>query len=147
MIKKKTKKKTGKKATQRRAKPKSKEVSLNPSGVRKEIAAKVEAEADKLAAAVIEEGKKGQLATVKYLFEVAHIYPESSDGADCPENGESLASTLLKKLGVPEEPVIHELYERGEDIVIAPLCGAPEEGEVKKPVADPEVKPDLVAAE
>jgi len=47
---------------------------LNPSAVRKDIAAKVEAEAGELAKAVIEEGKKGQLATVKYLFEMAHTH-------------------------------------------------------------------------
>ena len=130
MIKKKMGKKTGKK-TQRRRTNKTTSKELHPAEVRKDIAAKVEAEAGELADAVIKEGKKGQLATVRYLFEVAHIYPEVLQ--EGPENEESLAATLLKKLGVPLEPVIHEMYEKGEDIVIPPLVqeSKPEEKEAE----------------
>lgn len=125
MTKKKAKsKKTAKKTSRKRAR-KATNKELNPSGVRKDIAAKIEAQADELADAVIEEGKKGQLATVKYLFEMAHIHPEILED-NAPKEEESLAATLLNRLGIPEDPVIHEMYEKGEDIVIAPRLAVPE---------------------
>lgn len=142
MIKKKAKKRTAKKATKRVAKAKRKD--LNPAEVRKDIAAKVEAQADDLADAVIEEGKKGQLATVKYLFEMAHIFPEVL-AADAEEGEESLAETLLKKLGVPQEPVVHEQYERGEDIVIAPRREVTVEGEAAE--SETQTEAEVVTAE
>ena len=139
MIKKKSKGKKTAKKPQRKRTRKAAIKELHPSEVRKDIAAKVEAQADELADAVIEEGKKGQLATVKYLFEMARIFPEAVEESK-PEEEESLAATLLQKLGVPEEPVIHDLYERGEDIVIPPRPPAQE----SKPE---EKKEELVGAE
>jgi hypothetical protein len=119
MTKKKAKGKKTAKKTKRRGTRKAASKELNPSAVRKDIAAKVKAEAGELAKAVIDEGKKGQLATVKYLFEMAHIFPEVLEENTLKEE-ESLAATLLNKLGIPEDPVIHDLYEKGEDIVIPP---------------------------
>ena len=81
---------------------------LNPAGVRKNIAQMVECEAAKMAKAVIEEGKKGQLATVKYLFEMAKIFPETTDGSQVTTDEESLAKTLLRRLDLPEEPVVRD---------------------------------------
>ena len=80
----------------------------------------IKAEAEELADAVIEEGKKGQLPTVRYLFEVADIHPPIVQETKPAEKEESLAETLLKSLNVPTDPVIHEMYERGEDVVIIP---------------------------
>jgi hypothetical protein len=146
MIKKKAKgKKSVKKAQQKRAR-KAANNELNPSELRKDIAAKVEAQAGDLADAVIEEGKKGQLATVKYLFEMAHIFPEALEESK-PEEDESLAATLLHKLGVPEEPVIHDLYERGEDIVIPPREIVTKESDEKCVDGEGEKKEELVMAE
>jgi hypothetical protein len=54
---------------------------LNPVEVRKDISRMVESHAAKMAQAVIGEGEKGQLATVRYLFEMAEIYPISADGS------------------------------------------------------------------
>jgi len=113
------------KKTQRKMTRKAASKELNPSEVRKDIAAKVKAEAGDLAKAVIDEGKKGQLATVKYLFEMAKIYPEVLEEIK-PTEEESLAATLLNKLGVPTDPVIHDMYEKGEDIVIPPRPAVPE---------------------
>ena len=48
---------------------------------------------------------KGQLATVKYLFEVAEIYPASTDGSQATEDEDCLARTLLNRLDIPTEPV------------------------------------------
>ena len=151
MIKKKAigKKVTRKTTKRKKSMKKAGETKLNPSEVRKDIAAMVEAEAGELAGAVIEEGKKGQLATVKYLFEMAHIYPEALVEAiieDGKKNAEkSLAETLLDSLGIPKDPVIHDMYEKGEEIVIAPRREAPPEGEEKAAVSEAEKESELVA--
>lgn len=149
MIKKKAKgKKTGKKAAQRKKSTnKAGSNDLNPSGVRKDIAAMVEAEAQKLAGAVIEEGKKGQLATVKYLFEMAKIYPEALVEEERDEGEKSLAETLLENLGIPKDPVMHDLYEKGEDIVIAPRREVPSESPDKAVSPEAEKESRLVAVE
>ncbi|MGC2475540.1 MAG: hypothetical protein WA485_14465 [Candidatus Sulfotelmatobacter sp.] len=126
MIKKKGKsKKIGTRRPRKRA-ANTKKKELNPGEVLKSISAMVEAEAEELAGAVIEEGKKGQLPTVKYLFEVAHIYPQPPEGSVPAENEESLAKTLLDRLNIPENPVIHDLYENGEDVMVIPARVAPD---------------------
>jgi hypothetical protein len=65
----------------------------------------VESEAMAMAQAVIIGGKRGELATVKYLFEVAEIFPGVTDGAEATAEEESLARTLLKRLNIPDEPM------------------------------------------
>ncbi len=83
-------------------------IELNPAGVRNDIAQMVETQARTMAQAVIDEGKKGQLATVKYLFEMAKIFPEATDGSQATTDEESLAKTLLRRLDLPEEPVVRD---------------------------------------
>jgi hypothetical protein len=78
---------------------------LNPAEVRKGISRMVESHANKMTKAVIDEGEKGQLATVKYLFEMAAIYPASTDGSHATEDEDCLARTLLNRLDLPTEPV------------------------------------------
>lgn len=78
--------------------------------VRKDITNIVGSEATQLARAVVEEGRKGQLAPVKYLFEVAGLYPVAEGNLAKPE-GESLAKTLLDRLGLPTDPVIRQEEE------------------------------------
>ena len=58
-----------------------------------------------MAQAVIDEGKKGQLATVRYLFEMASIFPAATDGSQATEDEDCLARTLLNRLDLPTEPV------------------------------------------
>lgn len=107
MIKKKAKNKTitKKKAKKRVAKGKK---QLSPAEVRENISSMVKSEAAEMADAVIGEGKKGQLATVKYLFEMASIYPPSTDGSQASAEEESLAATLLRRLDMPDEPVMRD---------------------------------------
>src|SRR5450631_1612168 len=100
MIKKKAKSKAIKKKTAKK-KSAGKKKEFNPAEVRKSIAIMVESEAEEMAEAVIGEGKKGQLATVKYLFEVAKIYPEATDGSQASADEECLAATLLRRLDLP----------------------------------------------
>jgi hypothetical protein len=59
----------------------------------------------KRSAAVIGEGKKGQLATVKYLFEMAGVYPPLTDGSLATTDEDCLAKTLLNRLNIPDKPI------------------------------------------
>jgi hypothetical protein len=107
MIKKKAKKKAAGKKSAKKSGGKSKK-QLNPADVRENIASMVKEEAAEMAHAVIGEGKKGQLATVKYLFEVAEIFPESTDGSQATAEEDSLAKTLLRRLDLPDQPVVRD---------------------------------------
>jgi hypothetical protein len=91
---------------------------LDPAKVREDIAGIVKSRARKIAIAVADKAGHGELAPAKFLFEVAHIYPQALEEAVPTENEESLAKTLLDRLNIPESPVIHDLYENGEDVVV-----------------------------
>jgi hypothetical protein len=119
MIKKKAKaaaRKVGKKRGTSRRKNSKKE--LNPVGTWKDVAALVESHAKKMAEAVIEEGEKGQVSPVKFLFEMAKIQPPP-EGAETTEEEESLAKTLFRTLNIPLTPVAADQYE-AEDTVVIP---------------------------
>lgn len=120
MIKKKAKAKTvvAKKTSKKKSSPK-KVKPLHPAEVRKSIAAMVESEAKEMAKAVIHAGKTGQLAQVKYLFEVAEIFPTPTDGSQATEEEESLAKTLLRRLDLPDEPIVRD--ENGEIVTVKPV--------------------------
>jgi hypothetical protein len=70
----------------------------------------VKASAELIAAEVIKVALTGQLATAKYLFEAIGLYPATEHTAPAPVIG-SLAHTLLKRMGLPTEPVIGEENE------------------------------------
>lgn len=118
MIKKKAKKSkaTGKKPAKKKSGAKRKKKELNPAEARNEVSRIVEAHAGKLAAAVVEEGEKGRLPDVKYLFEVANIYPPSADGSQVSAREESLAETLLDRLGIPKDPVVADELAKEENV-------------------------------
>jgi hypothetical protein len=61
--------------------------------------------AELIAIEVIKVALTGQLATAKYLFEAIGLYPATEQTAPTPVVG-SLAHTLLKRMGLPTEPVI-----------------------------------------
>ncbi len=129
MIKKKAKgKSTAKTAAKKKNTSKHKK-DLNPAEVRKDIAQMVDSAAATMAQAVIDEGKKGQLATVKYLFEMAEIFPQATDGSHATAEEESLAKTLLRRLDLPEEPVVRD----EED---PPNAGSSAEKGAAKPAAE-----------
>jgi len=108
MIKKKANNRTAaKKTAKKKSKQKSKK-DPDPAEVRKNISIMVKSEAEEMADAVIGEGKKGQLATVKYLFEMAKIFPEATDGSQATAEEDSLAKTLLRRLDLPDEPVVRD---------------------------------------
>jgi hypothetical protein len=99
----------------KKGKKKAVKKDLNPGQVLKDISALVEASAEELAEAVIGEGKKGQVSPVKYLFEMAHIFPQATDGSQMSEREESLAETLLDRLKIPKTPVVQDELQKEED--------------------------------
>jgi hypothetical protein len=126
MTKKKAKNETAKaakaKPVRRQSAGKNKK-EFNPAEVRKEISAMVGLEAKSMAAAVIGDGKKGQLATVKYLFDFASIFPSSTDGSYATTDEDCLAKTLLDRLDLPDKPVGRD--DEDEPVRTAnPLTGA-----------------------
>jgi hypothetical protein len=101
MIKKKAKSKTGAKKPGKKkgeAKPKP---ETNPAEVRKEVSKLVKAHAAEMTEAVIVEGEKGQLAPVRYLFEMASIFPPEANGEQATPEEDCLAKMLLDRIGPP----------------------------------------------
>lgn len=74
---------------------------------RENVADLVRGSAAEIAMGMIEGAKAGQLASAKYLFEVAGLYPATEE-TEVERTGDSLAYTLLKRMGLPTEPVISE---------------------------------------
>jgi hypothetical protein len=146
MTKKKVKKgkAAAKKMAKRKTASKGKDAKpeLNPLAVRKDISKMVEEQAEKIAQAVIGECVKGQLAPVKYLFEMANIFPPSTDGSQASADEESLAGTLLDRLGIPRHPVVADEYEKGESGVILAKKVEVEAGKPEKENVDSEKTPE-----
>jgi len=113
MMKKKAKKKAaaGKKSAKKKGAAKAKK-ELNPAEVRRYIAKMVGTEAAVMVHAVIEEGKKGRLAPLKYLLELARIFPAATDENQGTPEADCLAKTLLNRLNIPDVPIMHD--ENGE---------------------------------
>jgi len=74
---------------------------------RENVADLVRNSAAEIAMGMIEGAKAGQLASAKYLFEVAGLYPATEE-TEVERAEDSLAYTLLKRMGLPTEPVISE---------------------------------------
>lgn len=110
--------KTGVRGTS--AKPRSKK-KLDPAQVREEIAGLVKAGAKEIAKKLVAQAKvSGELAPAKYLFEVASIYPASTDGSQSSAAEDSLAKTLMNRLNLPDEPVARD--EDGEPVAALPAA-------------------------
>jgi hypothetical protein len=74
--------------------------------VRKNIATLVGGAAEAIATEAIEMAKAGQLAPAKYFFEAVGLYPPTAETTAGPED--SLAYTLLKRMGLPTDPLIRD---------------------------------------
>jgi len=124
MIRKKKTKKSeaaGKKTAKKKGASKKTLTERDPEQVRENISKLVQDQAEELAEAVIGVGMTGQLAPVKFLFEMAHLYPKVTDGSEATKDEDCLAQTLLKRLNLPETPIVEE-----------------DEGAVVIPAKDPE---------
>ncbi len=106
--------------TKRTARKRPPSKPIDPNKVRQELAGIVKTQAKKITRAVALKACQGDLAPAKYLFEMAHIYPQPPEGTVSAEDEESFAKTLLDRLNIPESPVIHDLYENGEDVMLIP---------------------------
>ncbi len=104
MIKKKAKGKQAKKSAKKSSSMK-KQKELHPAEVRKDLSLMIEESAHEIAEAVIAEGKKGQIAAMKYLLESAKIFPAPPEGEQASAEEDSLAKTLLHRLNLPVEPI------------------------------------------
>jgi hypothetical protein len=127
-----TKKKGTKKATGRKRAKKSRKVRLkknvNAADVRKQVSEMVQSQAAELTQAVVEEGMKGQVAPVRYLFEMANIFPAQANVEQASEEEDCLAKILLSRIEAPAKP------EKEEDDEIA---GEDAEENVKTPPSSP----------
>lgn len=86
---------------------------------RENVATVVRNSATEIAKGLIEGAKAGQLASAKYLFEVAGLYPAAAEQTVTARPEDSLAHILLKRMELPTEPVIRE-----DDQDPAPLSSA-----------------------
>ena len=78
----------------------------------------VKSKAKKITQAVISHAYNGELAPAKYLLEMAGVYPASVEESTSSADEESLAKTLLDRLNIPDNPVVHDEYEKGDEIVV-----------------------------
>jgi hypothetical protein len=69
--------------------------------IRKQINELVGSEAVNLVESTIAEADKGHYVAMKYLFEMIGLYPAT--GPEVPAGEDSLAKTLLRRMGLPEE--------------------------------------------
>jgi hypothetical protein len=97
---------TGKKKAKKKSGSKGKK-KFNPAVVREELAAIVGDHASKLLTTAIEEtSRKPNVPGMKYMFEMAGIYPAGT--LPTQEEAEPLAKTLLQALGLPTDPNLQE---------------------------------------
>jgi hypothetical protein len=91
----------------------------NIAQARRNIQALVKNSAVDITQKMIEAAKSGKVAPAKYLFELAGVHPMTEDTR--PEE-DSLAYVLLKRLGLPTEPVV-----AGDDDTAAPIDSVTEQ--------------------
>jgi hypothetical protein len=108
MTKKKAKRKITKKKAAKMNTPKMPRTrkQASPSEVRNDIAKIVGFGAMKITRAVMSQAMTGQLAPAKYLFEVAGVYPPMTDGSHATADEDCLAKTLLRRLDIPDKPIV-----------------------------------------
>jgi hypothetical protein len=104
-----TAKKSAKKSPPKTKKP------VDLAKVRENINNLVGDSAEDIATGVITVARTGQLASARYLFEAVGLYPATEQTAAKPVDN-SLAHTLLMRMGLPLEPVVFD-----EDEVLAAL--------------------------
>lgn len=122
MMKKKGKKKkvVVKKAVPKKRAPRQKK-EKDLEEVRKDLVRMVKDGAPEMTAAVIGEGKKGQMPPYKYLLEMAGLFPKpEAEEKEPNKDEESLAETLLDRLGIPKTPVVADEYDKDDEIVMLP---------------------------
>ncbi len=122
------KKASGKKnKTVKSKKAAKKPVASAPSGkaadmgaVRQRISKIVSGAAENITRKLVTKAKDGDLAHSKYLFEMAGVYPREEAAGKPPEE-ESLAKTLLQRMGLPTTPVLDDEEGETHELAVAGL--------------------------
>lgn len=112
-----------KKSAKKKNRARGKKSEKSAAEVRKDLARLVKEHAAMMTKKVIEEGEKGQVAPVKYLLEMAHIFPEATDGSEATREEDCLAKTLLDRLNVPDHPVVADQQDDEDGAVIPAKMG------------------------
>ena len=100
----------------------------NPDEVRKDIAKIVKSGAKRITKAVMEQAMTGQLAPAKFLFEMAAIFPPSTDGSETTQDEDCFAKSLMDRLGLPDKPIALD-EEEDEGVKSADPLAAAGDGE------------------
>jgi hypothetical protein len=95
--------------------------------VRNDIAKIVKSGAKKITKAVMDQAMTGQLAPAKYLFEMAAIYPPSTDGSESSKEEECFAKTLMDRLNLPDKPIALDEEDEGMKSASPTAAGDEEE--------------------
>ena len=115
--------KTGTAGPQRGSSPKSApgmsghQKPLDLTEVRRQITDLVGSGAVGMVEATMEEAGKGHYLGMKFLFEMIGLYPRTSTG-DAPAQ-DSLAATLLRRLGLDEQPNLESEVTKGSTTAAA----------------------------
>jgi hypothetical protein len=99
----------------------------NAAEVRNDIAKIVKSGAKKITKAVMDQAMTGQLAPAKYLFEMAAIYPPSTDGSESSKEEECFAKTLMDRLNLPDKPIALDEEDEGMQSASRTAAGDEEE--------------------
>jgi hypothetical protein len=77
--------------------------------VRRKVKNVICEKASQIAKAVAEDvGNKAQVQSMKMLFEVIGLFPESPEEKRAAGDDQALAKVLLERLGLPDDPVVNE---------------------------------------
>jgi len=119
------------KTTATKSTKKSPKKETNSADVRKKVSTMVKSKAMAMTKSVIGQTQKGvtkdlQLATVKYLFEMAEIYPPQADQDAASADEDCLAKTLLNRLNIPDVPIRRE--ENEVEVSVEKTSGDESEG-------------------
>ena len=96
-------------------------ISTDPADavqVRKNVNSMVWNAAETIATEIINVAMSGQLAAAKYLFEAVGMYPAPKEIMEEKTGDNSLAHILLKRLGLPTEPITCDDHsaEKGDTV-------------------------------
>ena len=89
--------------------------TLGLSELREQIETLVKCRAVSMVQTTIDEAGKGHFPAMKYLFEMIGLYP--GPVAESQEQ-DSLAKTLLRHLGLPENPISQDFMSKVPDVNI-----------------------------
>jgi len=117
-----------KKSAANKKKPPVKKADVDLKEARQKVKNAIGEKAEELAVAVAREAvQKAQAQPMKILFEMIGLFPESDAERAAAADDQSLAKTLLDRLGLSDEalegddgPVEHTLREEPAEALIAP---------------------------